>query len=485
MMISGLLLLATVVSPKITDEVLQNPDMGLCYYQYSNRFWAYSIKDEPADQPVRVPGTTVAYMRIQWVDIEPTEGDIRWDTLDAVIQNYARLGKQSAFRFVVSNPTTNATPEWVRQAGAKYTDFTHRYIPKGQTRWEPVFDDPVFLEKYENFLRAYAARYDGDPNVAFLDIGSFGMYGEGHTCYSVQLSQQETDRIAKIHIDMHLRCLKNTYLVISDDVSGAGSDEADPYLMRYCREHGVGFRDDSIFCFDRDAYAKGYMHDNWARLFAPTLPVVVETGHYCGKDDPEWRFGELVRCAEDYRASYFSIHGYPEEVVAHNQTEYDVLARRVGYRFEPRRISYPESVRIDEPVTVESTWVNSGTAQKTKPATLAWSLTDAHGAVVWSCTDDAFDFRSLEPTIGGAEKPVTVRSRCRFGRTVPIPQDSDGMLNLCRKRGYAIGGEQQLLKPGRYTLNVSVGSRSGTPQIALPLENGVQRRYPVGPIDVR
>ena len=55
MMISGLLLLATVVSPKITDEVLQNPDMGLCYYQYSNRFWAYSIKDEPADQPVRVP----------------------------------------------------------------------------------------------------------------------------------------------------------------------------------------------------------------------------------------------------------------------------------------------------------------------------------------------------------------------------------------------------------------------------------------------
>ena len=136
-------------------------------------------------------------------------------------------------------------------------------------------------------------------------------------------------------------------------------------------------------------------------------------------------------------------------------------------------------------MTIESTWVNSGTAQKTKPATLAWSLTDARGAVVWSCTDDAFDFRSLEPTIGGTEKPVTVRSRCRFGRTVPIPQDSDGMLNLCRKRGYAIGGELQLLKPGRYTLNVSVGTRSGTPQIALPLENGVQRRYPIGQIEVQ
>jgi len=30
------------------------------------------------------------------------------------------------------------------------------------------------------FLERMARRYDGNPNVAFIDIGHFGMWGEGH-----------------------------------------------------------------------------------------------------------------------------------------------------------------------------------------------------------------------------------------------------------------------------------------------------------------
>ena len=35
----------------------------------------------------------------------------------------------------------------------------------------------MFLEKLDHFLAAMARRYDGNPNVAFIDIGSFGMWG--------------------------------------------------------------------------------------------------------------------------------------------------------------------------------------------------------------------------------------------------------------------------------------------------------------------
>ena len=34
------------------------------------------------------------------------------------------------------------------------------------------FDDPVFLEKLDHFLAAAAARYDGKPELAFIDIGT-------------------------------------------------------------------------------------------------------------------------------------------------------------------------------------------------------------------------------------------------------------------------------------------------------------------------
>ena len=43
-----------------------------------------------------------------------------------------------------------------------------------------------------------------------------------------------------------------------------------------------------------------------------------------------------------------------------------------------------------------------------------------------------------------------------------------------------------MLKPGTYTLAVSVGTPQGTPQIALPLSGGrPDRRYPLGRIVVR
>jgi len=34
-----------------------------------------------------------------------------------------------------------------------------------------------------------ARRYDGNPNVEFIDIGSFGMWGEGHTGFSSRLTR--------------------------------------------------------------------------------------------------------------------------------------------------------------------------------------------------------------------------------------------------------------------------------------------------------
>ena len=41
-----------------------------------------------------------------------------------------------------------------------------------------------------------------------------------------------------------------------------------------------------------------------------------------------------------------------------------------------------------------------------------------------------------------------------------------------------------MLVPGEYALCVSVGSRQGTPKIALPLAGGAGRRYQVGHVTI-
>ena len=309
------------------------------------------------------------------------------------------------------------------------------------------------------------------------------MFGEGHTWYTTRLSDKETTRLAILHMDLWRTKMPRTYLVISDDVGGAGNRASDCPAMQYARAHGIGFRDDSVMCYNPAKCS--WLHDGWARLFAPTLPVVVETGHYLMLDAMGyWRKDRLVECVEAYQASYFTLHGFPADFAQTHRDEIAAMNKRLGYRFELRCVAWPDSVRQDQSVTIASEWVNVGVAPCPAGASLTWSLVDGRGAIAWSVTDSTFNFKSLAPTLGGVEHPQRVETVCRFGRVVPIPPANDAVLADLRKRGRMTGSVTSLLPPGTYTLCVSAGTLQGVPRIALPLANGTRRRYPVGSLTV-
>jgi len=107
----------------------------------------------------------------------------------------ARGGKV-AFRITCSESWLRyATPEWVKKAGAKgvYWDYVKGVSTNG-AYWDPDFVDPVFLLKLDRFLTAMAARYDGNPEVAFVDVGSLGVWGEGHT-WSMEITGNASGRL--------------------------------------------------------------------------------------------------------------------------------------------------------------------------------------------------------------------------------------------------------------------------------------------------
>ncbi|MGN0852493.1 MAG: DUF4832 domain-containing protein [Kiritimatiellia bacterium] len=484
---------AAVVRPAATDEVLVNPGMGFVAYNMAGRMWAYGSRSAPGDTLDWFPGTSTVYFRLLWSELEPEEGVYRFDMIDSVAQNWIAKGKKIALRIICCNQTANACPDYVREAGAKGIWFTYKtHVEAGQTfplRWEPVYDDPVFLAKYEKFMKVFAERYDGDPNVAFIDVGSFGMYGEGHTGDTCRLSKEETDRIVRLHLRLHRRLLPKSLLIISDDVAGSGGQEPEAPLMKFARELGIGYRDDSIFCMGPDPRPTynvegSWAHSHWARNFAPETPVIIETGHWtirCGKG--QFRPERLVECVEKHQASYLSIHAFPEPYYAALKDEMAQVGRRLGYRFELRSVDYPDVVKTGEPVAIKSQWLNTGVSWLHGGARLTWSLTDGKGAVCWSSTDAGFNFRALDPLLDGREKPVSVVSICRFGRTVDVP-DPDPVLTAARKAGLDPGTRYVMLKPGVYTLCVSVGSPQGTPEIALPLAGGSKRRYPIGKVEV-
>ena len=207
----------TKVRPHDNGSELQNPGMGWALHYYDNVPSNYGSRLAPNDLLPNWPGLSFIYLRIPWAYIEPEEGQFNWSVVDTPMQRFAERGLEASFRFSCSESWMEwATPKWVADAGAKgYRFRPGDGIIEDGPFWEPDFDDPVFLEKLDRFLAACAVRYDGHPDVAFIEIGSFGVWGEGHTWASTRKAYPNST--IERHIDLHLKHFKKTLVVGMDD----------------------------------------------------------------------------------------------------------------------------------------------------------------------------------------------------------------------------------------------------------------------------
>lgn len=441
-----------VIQPQDTGEALENPGMGWVLHFYDNVPENYGSKLAPSDTVDDFPGLTVVYLRIPWCYLEPEEGKFVWSVLDTPAQRWIAKGKQVAFRISCSESWLRfATPEWVYKAGAKgYFFEPGKGVVDGGPYWEPDYDDPVFLEKLDNFLVAMADRYDGNPEVAFVDVGSFGVWGEGHTFASTKLKYPATTVIK--HIDLYCKHFQHTLLVANDDFSFQG-DETIDYAWRL----GLTLRDDSILVQPGE---KAYFHANLAQKFWRDRPVILECEHYgISRDRGYWQDGSLYyQAVEDYHASYVSIHWWPREFLEENRQLVHRINLRLGYRLQLIEARYPKQVKLGTQLPVVMKWRNAGVAPCLLGGYPAFTLKDDAGGIVTVFADQGFNVRSLP--VGSPGQAEVVQREVVF----PLPFN---------------------LRPGEYDVFVSVGTKTGTPKIALPLPDGDgQRRYRLGRIKI-
>ncbi len=203
--------------PEDTGEALENPSTGWVFHHFDNSIRQYGPPLGPSYEGEGFPGLSVAYLRLAWSYLEPEDGVFDWSLVDTVAQRYIRAGRQVAFRFTCfESGDVYATPKWLKDAGVRGRWFLYGkgVVEEGtpQATWEPDYDNPLFLEKLDRFLAAAARRYDGSPHVAFVDIGSIGIWGEGNPC-----TRPYPLSMYKTHIDLHFKHFKKTLLVGMDD----------------------------------------------------------------------------------------------------------------------------------------------------------------------------------------------------------------------------------------------------------------------------
>ena len=334
--------------------------------------------------------------------------------------------------------------------------------------WEPDFDDPIFLDKLDHFLAAAAARYDGNPHVAFIDVGSFGVWGEGHTVASTRIPYS----VATIrrHIDLYRKNFKRTLLVANDDfmIQGRGIE-----ALGYARDQGLSLRDDSILV---EPGAHAYYHAFLAYNFWPRLPVILEPQHY-GESKQRRSLGRWAPAAPGGR-------GLPREL------PYGALVSAGVSGGQPRS-GEPDQPAPGLPAATGGGLLagrgDGGRApwpSATAGAMRAWrpclpgghptiTFKDEKGGIAGVFVDEGFNVRELPV---GPPGEATVLSRKELGTGV---EENDQPLVT-----YTLP-PAHILKPGTYDLYISVGTATGEPVIALPLagDDG-HRRYRLGGIKV-
>ena len=349
-----------------SSVVCSNPHKGWEFHFFDNGITRYQDRLKPGDYLEDFPGLRTIYLRLAWSYLEPEEGKFNWELIDTVINRWTAKGYNISFRITCKEThyMVFATPEWVMKAGAK---GTFREETKNKN-WEPDYGDPVFLEKLENFHKAFAARYASKDWLEYIDIGSIGEWGEGHTAYSGW--HDVPVEVVRKHIEMHRRCYPDEVLIISDDYLGQrdADDGSDIAILNICMKNRIGFRDDSSCVHWYTILGFGYSNIRSPEIFDMVwdkIPVVLEADHYNSiKKYNLWDEGRrFEKGIEETHASIIGFHHWPREWLSENQSLARKLANRCGYWYFPKYAVLPDTLRRNSDNNyLKMTWENHGVA---------------------------------------------------------------------------------------------------------------------------
>lgn len=205
----------------------------------------------------------------QWNKLNPAKGVYDWTELEKLLNALAEHNMTYALRvlpyspsYIKSNDTPEEeydwTPSFVYESGAKKVSATLQW--NGYRAVVPVWDDPVYLQAAKDFAKALAEKYDGDPRIEYIDIRTFGEWGEWHASH-LDGSEMPSDSIKMDILDYYASVFKKTLLVLPSNGSG------DVYT--HALELGIAKRDDGFI-------GTPGRPDSLVRAYKANLPTIAE-----------------------------------------------------------------------------------------------------------------------------------------------------------------------------------------------------------------
>jgi hypothetical protein len=338
--------------------------------------------------------TMLQYSRFTWKELEVEKGVIDWDYFEKDWGNIDETGKRVAFRIMCVLPQGTDyyvrlfdygnkegtieerintflnngeghfdIPEWLIDEGVRMIPYTIEGC-KGGMALSPDFNDPKFLKAHRNFIMALGARYDNDPRIAWIDIGTYGFWGEWHWLYRGNHEALEiTEETKKAILEHYYGAFPNTPKVITfDDIFG----------HRYVVKRGGGIRNDCLAGLfngeDQNEVYLEYVGD----LNKTAWKTGIINGEFCGnvkefiKATTE-RFNETYDFIQKTHWSVITFKlcqagGNIEPVSEEHRSNLDKLHKKLGYRFVLLEVSHDEEINKGDTLKITIQVENKGVA---------------------------------------------------------------------------------------------------------------------------
>lgn len=344
-----------VLHPATAPGPLDNPMKGWCSY----------VDAGPISQPY-----SMVYFYVSWKELEPREGEYRFAEWEKRVWDVpAARGKQVVLRVYLDYPSRpSGIPDWLLAKGVQ----TKPYKEYGGGL-SPDYDDPHTVAGMERLIAAMGRRYDGNPRVAFVEMGLLGFWGEWHTYPRVELfASAETQKRV---LDAARRAFPHTIVMTRNPADYAG------------KQDWLGFFDD-MFPEDTDGpeewkflpkMRQSGRAENWKRAAIGGEMEPHQARKWLGE-----KFGVAMQRLEQ---AHFSWVGPYNPALGRTDTpEYvarsQAMVRRMGYEFALDEIRYTAQLRSGARLELLLIGKNQGVAPFYYPWPVELALLDAKRRVV-------------------------------------------------------------------------------------------------------
>ena len=205
----------------------------------------------------------------QWNKLNPAKGVYDWTELEKLLNALAEHNMGYALRVLPYTPSFiksdfppqeeyDWTPPFVYEMGAKKIQIDLRGTE--YHAYAPVWDDSIYIWAAKEFAKALAEKYDGDPRIEYIDVRTFGEWGEWHTSHMLG-SVMPADSVLKDMLDYYASVFKKTQLVLPSNGFG------DVYT--HALDLGITKRDDGFIGIPGRP-------DTLLRAYNANLPTIAE-----------------------------------------------------------------------------------------------------------------------------------------------------------------------------------------------------------------